>query len=703
MYAKFLLLTAFLFILTVPFAISISISEIMYDPVQNDAYNEWIELFSDVEVNLSDWTLCGEVLRPGYVTRNGSIYSNTTSMFIGYVIITDGGSGTEIYDNFSVANLSAFHTGSSSMCGGLGNVNDVITLENGMTNVTLAYNSSQGGAGNNKTLCIIANQTKECTPTPGKINVGIDVSNTIVNLTDVKLEVYIDSAKVNTTYTNLFKISIDNKTCSKLDNVTVEYNITPSINSSFTREVGCESYSNTGSWTPGVSGNYTLCGTIIISTTNNTNTTNDIACKTIEVTDIPPLSCSLSVSLLPPDVVNSTQTLNYEIFVNDSTCNQTSHDIVVEHWIEDMFGYYVKERINTTQTMTCSKTINRQWTPDDISGTEGYKIFAKLTSPGCNDVSQSDDESSKIIVVRGTSQQDSSLEITSIDAGSDSEAKYGEDVNVNLYVFRNSTSKYSVDIWIRKNENKLSEVTTFHAKSKNTKYNLTLPVRIKPNCDSTYEDGTYTVFAEGLDKNSTRNITIKGISSVFCKTVQVSSSSSGGGGGSSGSATTAVASHSPMELISYPETVYIGKEFEITIKVNSSVKKPFSIYSYVYKGNNPVSEGGWTPNRKEVTENLPIISLKNTIEKGTEPGTYNLRVRLKTDKEEDITKEVYVVQEPVNIVNNTISITTNNETPVSQKENKSSVTGLLVSKKSDIKKHAVLIYLLSKLKLPRLF
>ncbi|HLD38983.1 MAG TPA: hypothetical protein VJB05_01575, partial [archaeon] len=476
-----------------------------------------------------------------------------------------------------------------------------------------------------------------------------------------------------------------------------EYNITPSISSSFTREVGCENYISTGSWTPGVSGNYTICGTITSSTTNNTNTTNDMTCKTIEVTDTPPLSCSLSVKLLSPDVVNSTQTLNYDIFVNDTSCNQTSHDIVVEYWIEDMFGYYVKERINTTQTMTCSKTINRQWTPDDISGTEGYKIFTKLTSPGCSDVSQSDDESSKIIVVRGTSQQDSSLEIT----GSDSEAKYGEDVNVNLYVFRNSTDKYSIDIWVRKNTTKLSEVTTFHAKSKNTKYNLTLPVRIKPNCDSTYEDGTYIVFAEGLDKNSTRNITIKGISSAFCKTVQVSSSS--GGGGSGGSATTATVSHSPMELISYPETVYIGKEFEITIKVNSSVKKPFSIYSYVYKGNNPVSEGGWTPNRKEVTENLPLISLKNTVEKGTEPGTYNLRVRLKTDKEEDITKEVYVVQEPVKIVNNTISINSNNETLSSQKENKSSVTGLLVSKSSDIKKHAVLIYLLSKIKLPRLF
>ncbi|MFA4819874.1 MAG: lamin tail domain-containing protein [Candidatus Aenigmatarchaeota archaeon] len=672
---------------------SLSISEIMYNPPCYNDECEWLEIFNDQsdEINLSLWKL------------DGKGFSNSTIQPGEYMIVTSTALGNNSFEsswgnndsvwnhldgNYSIVQLSSLSLRNTN--------NDTVNLTNGTQNDIVLYLVSYGANGNGKSLCRNLSSFYECTPTPGKINSGLNTTNaTSINLTDVRLEVYISTANVNSTYTSLFKISIDNKTCSQLDNVTVQYNITPSISNSFTREVGCENHTSTGSWTPGISGNYTLCGTITSSTANNTNMTNDATCKTIEVTDIQPLSCSLSVNLLSPDVVNSTQTLNYDIFVNDSACNQTSHDIIVEYWIEDMFGYYVKEKINTTHTMTCSKTINRQWTPDDISGTEGYNIFANLISPGCNDASLNDNGNKKIIVVRGTSQQDSSLEITSVDAGSDNEAKYGEDVNINLYVFRNSTSKYSVDVWVRKNENKLSEVTTFHAKSKNTKYNLMLPIRIKPNCDGAYEDGTYVVFAEGLDKNSTRNITIKGISSSFCKTIQVSS----GGGGS---ANTAVAGHSPMELISYPETVYVGKEFEITVKVNSSVKKPFSIYSYVYKGNNPVS-GAWTANRKEIKEDLPLISLKNTIEKGTEPGVYNLRIRLKTDKEEDITKELYVVQEPVKIVNNTASITSNNETLSTQKENKSSVTGLIVSKKSDIKKHAVLIYLLSKLKLPRLF
>ncbi|HIG97619.1 MAG TPA: lamin tail domain-containing protein [Candidatus Aenigmarchaeota archaeon] len=682
-------ITALIILLNSVYVYGLVINEIMYNPLDSDTYHEWIELYNnDTETyNLTGWKLRTESTDHSLniPPENGGQGTMLLQPGSYLVIVQNAATFLNDYANYTGTVIDSSWSDLSNSAG------KIVVIKNSSTvfdNVTYVTNASEGN-----TFCRLGN---ECTPTPGKLNTVLNVTNNTTNLTDVRLEIYINSAKVNITYTNLFKISIDNKTCSQLDNVTVEYNITPLISSSFTREVGCENYTSTGSWTSGVSGNYTICGTITSSTTNNTNTTNDIACKIIEATDTPPLSCSLSVNLLSPDVVDSSQTLNYDIFVNDSLCNQTSHDMVVEYWIEDMFGYYVKERVNTTQAVVCSKTINRQWTPDDISGTEGYKIFTKLTSPGCSDASQSDDKSEKIIVVRGTRQQDSSLEITSI---SNNEAKYGEDVNVNLYVFRNSTSKYSVDIWIRKNENKLSEVTTFHAKSKNTKYNLTLPVRIKPNCDSTYEDDTYIVFAEGLDKNSTRNITIKGISSAFCKTVQVSS----GGSGSSGSATTAVASHSPMELISYPETVYIGKEFEITIKVNSSVKKPFSIYSYVYKGNNPVSEGGWTPNRKEVTENLPEIRLKNTVEKDTEPGTYNLRIRLKTDKEEDITKEVYVVQEPVKTVNNNINITSNNETLSSQKENKSSVTGLIVSKNSDIKKYAVIIYLLSKIKLPRLF
>jgi len=127
----------FLFIMIVmvtSFGFALRINEIMYNPSQGDNnYNEWIELFNDGdEIDLEGFSICGVPLLQGYIDLNLEIHDENGFILEedGYVIITDGGTGTEVYDNFDVdSNALALHVDAASLCGRLTNSGKEITIE----------------------------------------------------------------------------------------------------------------------------------------------------------------------------------------------------------------------------------------------------------------------------------------------------------------------------------------------------------------------------------------------------------------------------------------------------------------------------------------------------------------------------------------------------------------------------------------------
>lgn len=144
------------------------INEIMYNPPamggftasQADYYLEWVELYNpnDNDVNISGWNLCGFMLLVGYVdyTDKGT-YSDSGTVIPagGYAMVTDGGSGTDVYENFNAGPSSfAFHVNTSSICGNLGNSGDNVTLghSNGTILESIEYSDDWGADGNNRTL-----------------------------------------------------------------------------------------------------------------------------------------------------------------------------------------------------------------------------------------------------------------------------------------------------------------------------------------------------------------------------------------------------------------------------------------------------------------------------------------------------------------------------------------------------------------------
>ena len=253
-------------------------------------------------------------------------------------------------------------------------------------------------AGEGNSSCLLSNFTT-CIPTPGAANANSSATTSGSNATanaiaDATFSFLVDAASVNATY-SLFKINLTGKDCAKLDNVTMTFNITPDFTSSLSVELGCNA--TIASWKPAVAGSYVVCGSLANNTFIDSNLSNNAACKTVVVSE---KQCSTSVAILSESIVNAGSQMEFKLVMSDSLCNESSID--VEYWIEDMFESYVKPKLNTTQEFICSKSVDRQWTPNMLVGTEGYKIKAALKT-NCQDLNASDNFAEKIIVVKGSS------------------------------------------------------------------------------------------------------------------------------------------------------------------------------------------------------------------------------------------------------------------------------------------------------------
>ena len=142
-----LLILGLLVLLLVNFvSAEVIINEIMYNPDQcSDSYCEWIEIYNNgtSPLDLTNYTLCSDSLLKGYIHTNLSTLLNTTFILnvSSYALITDGSSGTGVYDNFSVnANSLALHVDAASLCGGL-TATSVMNISNETYTQSVNYTS----------------------------------------------------------------------------------------------------------------------------------------------------------------------------------------------------------------------------------------------------------------------------------------------------------------------------------------------------------------------------------------------------------------------------------------------------------------------------------------------------------------------------------------------------------------------------------
>jgi Lamin Tail Domain len=667
------------------------INEIMYDPLVNDSYNEWIEIYnpSAEVISLENWTLCNVSLLKGYVNYTDKfIYSNTTFDLqpSSFAVITDGGSGTQAYDNYNISGL-ALHTAVSTLCGGLDNINGTITLENSTYNFSVFYNSSMGAVNNNKTLCFLPGslELQECLPTPGTLNYGLPAEQNQTNQT-----INISTPSSVLVNDDFYLFGINSSNCSS--SFFLGYNISNStyfINGSET--VGCGSYFQTSVSSPGIldicwfvqETNSSNCSILQINGTNNNAT------------------CNISLEINAPIFVNASESFDYSLDFSSYPC--LDQEIGIEYWIEDLFGTAVKDKTITNQTLLCSKSVSRKWTPPAGNGS-AYIIFAHAL----NCVSPL---AEKVIAIKGEKQLQSSISITY----SDPAVIFGNILDVELEIYRGATSKYAIEIWTESNK-KSSPVYTIHLKDPYTLYHFKIPIQIKMNCDNSINSGTHTLHVEGLDVTATKTITIQGSSSQ-CPAASSSSSSSSSSTSSSSSLSSSSSSSIKPQTIEVdftaPQEAEPGKEISIqaTISNQFSSVKNISVYSYIYKGSSLASEGGWSPNPKNIIINsskTASILLKNSIKDDIE-GIYFLRVRAKdlvSNKTYDNTSEIFIAKTNERVavsvklngtinetINQTINETKNETAPENTSIAQLSITGLSTANTQPEDGHKLSTYL----------
>ena len=109
---------------------SLLINEVMCHPSENEATNEWIELYNPTEesIDVSGWTIADE--KETDTLQADSIYGDGTTSIPpgGYALITD--IGTTVYETFTVAeNAIRLSVDDSTLCGyGLNNQKEKIML-----------------------------------------------------------------------------------------------------------------------------------------------------------------------------------------------------------------------------------------------------------------------------------------------------------------------------------------------------------------------------------------------------------------------------------------------------------------------------------------------------------------------------------------------------------------------------------------------
>lgn len=129
---RFLFFTFFIIILSFSVYSNVIITEILANPSQDEDYNEYVEIYNDGNspIEIENLTLCNKSIKPGYVNRQDSKIYNNSSLYIdfrSYALITDGGTGTEVYTNFNPKGI-ALHVNANSLCGGLYNNGKEVSL-----------------------------------------------------------------------------------------------------------------------------------------------------------------------------------------------------------------------------------------------------------------------------------------------------------------------------------------------------------------------------------------------------------------------------------------------------------------------------------------------------------------------------------------------------------------------------------------------
>ena len=667
---KIIFLALFFFLVNLSFVSALIINEIMFNPSQcSNSYCEWIEIYnpSFQSVNLSYWKLCNNGLLPGYIdnTTGNTYLDNGLVLESGqYAVITDGGSGTLVYDYFEInQNSIALHTDASSLCGSLSNTGKSILLLDGVGLVdNVTYEGSWGADGDGTSLQLVDNTWCSDTPTPGKENFCAPPASFTINYPSYVLNdgtVFLVKAETSNFQDGMYDIKLEvkdqdeNRIARIYDTNDKEWQSTTYyIYNALTINGGSGYYLSYMKIDP--EKNYTGTATIqgrLRLTGSSSYTETDLYVFNVENTifqeetteEQKETDSFIEILEATPSLVEFGDIVKVKINVYRGDTSKYA----VYAYIEDSSGQKLSEKSTmhfrdkfTNYTLTVPIQLKSNCDSDYLDGNhtvivEGLdkNATSSLQIEGINDNLCERSSSS----LNGTS----TLEIQNIYLGSDEKARFGDIVRIKIKIHKGNTTKNAVYLWIEDNDNdRVSEKPSLLLYTKHTDYTVTVPIQTELNCDEDYEDGTYYLVVEAF-----QTITEKEAIKLEDKSSDCPKESSSTSGSSSGLTSKSF----EYKIASIPSTIRLGEDFETEVELvnNDDEDIDIELWSYVYRGSKCYS-GDREENKQRFTlkkGSSKGVELINMVEEA-EPGDYNFKVKIRKDQQvtlKELTEQISVI------------------------------------------------------------
>jgi hypothetical protein len=455
---------------------TIRINEIMYNPKGKDTNREFIEIYHDPITILSGFNISdsknNETLIPKNIVLN-SQYS---------LIVEDD-------TILKLPNVSIYTTDSTICHSGLNN-DETITLYDLENNILDSVTINSSIANNNGYSLEYFNgsfyESLIINGTPG-------IKNSIKEkpFTRIKVSLKQDRFFAFVDYDDIFYFRIDKDNCSRKENISYIYTIsTNSYNNTFdnTKEIGCSGYSETGYLNFNHSTNLTICINLTQYPLEK--------CFNATAIDTRKIPCNVSASIESEQLFD--KTLKFK-----NTITNNSFPFEIEYWIEDIFGNIIKKPYKTKNQYT--KSFTPKYEEKDMAFIIRNRLYVMCNNNGTVTSSQ----------LVATGQELPKIEDNIVIIDYDANISFGSSMNLKLEITKGDSRKNSIRAYV-KGKNIVSDISKVNAYSKNIMFDISMNIQLKPNCNSRYHDGDYTLIIDGLGKRIEEPITVSGKDGSLC-------------------------------------------------------------------------------------------------------------------------------------------------------------------------------------------
>ncbi|MBI2665905.1 hypothetical protein HYX12_04755, partial [Candidatus Woesearchaeota archaeon] len=238
--------------------------------------------------------------------------------------------------------------------------------------------------------------------------------------------------------------------------------------------------------------------------------------------------------------------------------------------------------------------------------------------------------------------------------GNDAKAKWGDQLEVKVNIYKGNTNMTSIELWAEKDGKVVSKRGKFNIYENFRPYTLTLPLQLRPNCaHEDAEDGAVKLILEGLGNRAETSITIEGINKDICKDysryIEKEEKQDN--------------QKLSFDVIELPAEIEPGSVLPVKVHIaNDNNEHDYSLYAYVYRGRRCYS---CQESTKEKESNVQKVSLQEEetkivdfslkIDSNVEEGEYKLKVKIRKDQqktEKEITKSLFIKEGTLKTTNN---------------------------------------------------